>query len=171
MDSDKIILTKDIIRVLSSETRIKILKKVAERRMTISELSRDLNIAKSTVHEHLALLTAVDFIIPVSDGHQWKYYEITSKGKSLLTPEGTITVTILLTSAGFLFVILAFAFFVTSWLSWTHQTIKAPVYGAGYSGHTYFDLFPVGIGIVMLFVGVLFFIRLFRLRASIKKRD
>ncbi len=64
MDPDRILLTGDIIRILASETRIKILKKLAERRMTTSELSRDLKIAKSTVHEHLVLLTSVDLIIP-----------------------------------------------------------------------------------------------------------
>lgn len=88
--------------------------------MTTSELSRDLKIAKSTVHEHLVLLTSVDLIIPVPDEHQWKYYEITRKGgENLIQPENTITVTILLTSAGFIFMALSFATLIITWLSWT----------------------------------------------------
>ena len=74
MISEKIILTKDLFRVLSSDTRITILKKLANRRMTISELSRDLKIAKSTVHEHLVLLTAVGLTTPAPDEHQWKFH-------------------------------------------------------------------------------------------------
>ena len=171
MDPDRILLTGDIIRILASETRIKILKKLAERRMTTSELSRDLKIAKSTVHEHLVLLTSVDLIIPVPDEHQWKYYEITRKGENLIQPENTITVTILLTSAGFIFMALSFATLIITWLSWTHKTIMTPCHGGGYAGDAVFDFFSAGIGIILLFAGILVFILLFRVRAAIKSDE
>jgi len=100
MDSEKIILTKDIFRVLASERRVTILKKLAQRRMTTSELSRELKIAKSTVHEHLVLMTTADLISPVPDEHQWKYYEITRKGENLLLPENSMRIIILLSSIG-----------------------------------------------------------------------
>jgi DNA-binding transcriptional ArsR family regulator len=164
-------LIGDIIRILASETRIKILKKLAERRMTTSELSRDLKIAKSTVHEHLVLLTSVDLIIPVPDEHQWKYYEITRKGENLIQPENTITVTILLTSAGFIFMALSFATLIITWLSWTHKTIMTPCHGGGYAGDAVFDFFSAGIGIILLFAGILVFILLFRVRAAIKSDE
>jgi len=167
MDSEKIILTKDMIRVLASERRVKILKELAQRRMTTSELSRELNIAKSTVHEHLVLLTSVDLIVPVPDEHQWKYYEITRKGESLLLPENTVTVTILLTSVGFLFMAVSFATLVIAWISRTHETIQAPIHGAGYASYAGPDLFSAGIGVILFLIGILIFIRLFRFRAFI----
>jgi DNA-binding transcriptional ArsR family regulator len=98
MDSDKIILTKELFWVLSSDTRITILKKLARQRMTISELSRELKIAKSTVHEHLALMTGAGLIVSVPDERDWKYYEITRNGANLLAPENSIPISILSTT-------------------------------------------------------------------------
>ena len=166
MDSEKIILTKEIFRVLASETRVTILKKLAQRRMTISELSRELKKAKSTVHEHLVLMTTAGLIIPVPDEHQWKYYEITRKGTNLLLPENSVPITILLSLMGFLFLAGALAAFVFAWLSIRHEAVSVPIHGAGYTGYSGPDLFSAGIGILLLITGILIFIRLFRIRAS-----
>ena len=166
MDSEKIILTKEIFRVLASETRVTLLKKLYQRRMTVSELSRELKIAKSTVHEHLALMTTTGLIIPVPDDHQWKYYEITRKGTNLLLPENSVPITILLSSLGSLSLVGSLAAFVVVWLSRSHEVVSVPIHGAGYTGYSGLDLVPVGIGILLLITGILIFIRLFRVRAS-----
>jgi DNA-binding transcriptional ArsR family regulator len=171
MDSEKIILTKEIFRVLASETRVTILKKLAQRRMTISELSRELKIAKSTVHEHLALMTTAGLILPAPDEHQWKYYEITHKGESLLLPENSMTIIILLSSVGFLFMAGSLAAFVIAWILRTPEAIQTPVHGAGYAGPATPDLYSIGIAILLLIAAVLVFIRSFRLRATINTED
>ena len=56
MTSDKITLDRKILRALSSDTRINILKNLNVRPMTVSELSRILNLPKSTIHENLEKL-------------------------------------------------------------------------------------------------------------------
>ncbi len=59
---DKITLDKKAFDVLASETRINILKKLDLRRMTVSELSKTLNLSKSTVYEHLEKLVDANFV-------------------------------------------------------------------------------------------------------------
>ncbi len=52
----KIALDKRIIGALASEMRIDILKKIDSGSMTLSKLTAELNISKSTVHKHLTIL-------------------------------------------------------------------------------------------------------------------
>jgi len=168
MDSEKIILTKELFRVLSSDTRITILKKLAQRRRTISELSRELKIAKSTVHEHLALMSGAGLIVSVPDKHEWKYYEITRNGVNLLAPENSIPISILLTTTGFLFLAGSITAFVVAWFPMTQPPVPTPMHGGGYPGYLYPDLLPTCIGILLLIAGILVLIRLFRIRTSLK---
>ncbi len=87
MTDDKITLDKDVFKTLASETRVGILKSLDHRRKTLSELSKQLGMSVSTVKEHLDNLVGVDLIVQMDDGHKWKYYELTSKGKAILHPE------------------------------------------------------------------------------------
>lgn len=168
MDSEKIILTKEIFRVLASETRITLLKKLAQRRMTISELSRELNLAKSTVHEHLLMMTAAGLIAPVPDDHTWKYYEITRKGENLLMPENSATVVFLLSSTIFLCIVGAVAAFVMAWISRSREISQVPVHGAGLSGNSTPEILFAVIGVILFTVAILILIRLYKVRAAIR---
>ncbi len=66
---------------------MEILKKLDERRMTLSELSRALNLSKATVKEHLNKLLEAGLVRRVEEGRKWKYYELTSEGRRILYPE------------------------------------------------------------------------------------
>jgi DNA-binding transcriptional ArsR family regulator len=167
MDSEKIILTKELFRVLSSNTRITILKKIAQRRRTISELSRELKIAKSTVHEHLVRMTEAGLIVSVPDEHEWKYYEITRNGANLLAPENSIPISILLTTIGFVFLAGSITAFVVAWFSIRQSFISTPMHGGGYPGYSGQYLLATSIGILLLIAGILILIRLFRFRTSL----
>ena len=83
----KITLDRKILFLLSSETRIEILKKLDERRMTLSELSKALGLSKTTVKEHLNKLLEAGLVERVEEGRKWIYYELTPEGKRLLHPE------------------------------------------------------------------------------------
>ncbi len=83
----KITVDRKILFLLSSETRIEILKKLDERRMTLSELSKALNLSKTTVKEHLNKLLEAGLVKRVDEGRKWIYYELTPEGKKLLQPE------------------------------------------------------------------------------------
>lgn len=93
----KITLDADTFRALASSTRLTVLKSLDERRKTLTELSRDLDLNKATVHEHMALLTAAGLVRKRDDeGRKWIYYELTWTGQRILHPEATTTFNLLL---------------------------------------------------------------------------
>ncbi len=78
---------REEIKVISSDTRIKILESLKERKKTISELSKELGMSKSSVYEHLAKLAAVGFVRRKESGRKWVYYELTEKGMNFIRSE------------------------------------------------------------------------------------
>jgi len=109
---DKITLDKEIIRVLASEMRVDILKKIDSRSMTLGKLTDDLNISKSTVHEHLTILVESGLVKKVNRNNKWVYYELTDNGMEILHPHKMTRIIVLLSSA-----ILSFAVGLV-WLYW-----------------------------------------------------
>jgi predicted transcriptional regulator len=93
---DEIALDKKTLGVLSSDTRANILKSIDIRRMTASELSKKLNLPKSTIHENLDRLVDTDLVRKNDNGNKWVYYELTEKGKRLLHPHEMTKIIILL---------------------------------------------------------------------------
>jgi len=89
---------------LSSDTRINILKSLAKRRKTITELSRELNLAKSTISEHIDKLEESRLVIKKDTGKKWIYYELSSKGEKIIKPK-TPTPFIILLTLGIIIVI------------------------------------------------------------------
>ncbi len=83
-------IDKEIIKLLSSDTRIRIMKMLTKRRMMPSELSKFLEVAPSTVIEHLKKLEESDLVKKVETGHKWIYYEITEKGLDIIKPKAPI---------------------------------------------------------------------------------
>lgn len=84
---EKITLDKETFRALSADTRIKILKTLNNRRHTQSELSAGLNLSVPTVKEHLDALEKAALVKLIDEGHKWKYYELTEKGRCVLDPD------------------------------------------------------------------------------------
>ena len=95
----KIIIDRKTLFALASETRIEILKKLDERRMTLTELSESLNMSKTTVKEHLDKLVEAGLIKRIDEGRKWIYYELTEKGKKILHPDSITKIILLLSSA------------------------------------------------------------------------
>jgi len=84
-DVDSQSLEKEDLKILGTESRVKILKHLGKRKMTVSELSRQVDMSKSTVHEHLATLADAGFIEKSdNNGNIWVYYHLTDKGKKTL---------------------------------------------------------------------------------------
>ena len=102
---DKIALDKRIIRALASEMRIDILRKIDSGSMTLSKLTDDLNISKSTVHEHLTILIESGLVKKVNRDNKWVYYELTGKGTEILHPHKMTKIIVLLSSAILSFVV------------------------------------------------------------------
>lgn len=93
----KITLDAETFKALASATRLTVLKALDERRKTLTELARDLDLNKATVHEHLGLLLAAGLVRKRDDeGRKWIYYELTWTGQRILRPEATTTFNVLL---------------------------------------------------------------------------
>jgi DNA-binding transcriptional ArsR family regulator len=93
----KITLDAETFKALASSTRLTVLRALDQRRKTLTELARDLNLNKATVHEHLQLLTAADLVRKRDDeGRKWIYYELTWRGEKILHPQETTTFNLLL---------------------------------------------------------------------------
>ena len=83
---DIVVLDRVTFRALSVDTRIRILKELNERRKTLSEISRSLDMSVSAVKEHLEVLSGSGLVYMNDEGHKWKYYELTEKGMCVLEP-------------------------------------------------------------------------------------
>lgn len=93
----KITLDAETFKALASEARLRVLKALDERRKTLAEISRGLELNKATVHEHLQLLAAAGLVRKRDDeGRKWIYYELTWTGARILHPEATTTFNVLL---------------------------------------------------------------------------
>jgi predicted transcriptional regulator len=87
MDDDKIVLDRKSFEALAVDTRVKILKSLKERRKTLTEIAKEQNMSVSGIKEHLSTLENVGLIAKIDDGHKWKYYELTKKGKDVVGPK------------------------------------------------------------------------------------
>ncbi len=86
MVDDKITLDKRSFKALASGTRVDILKSLAKRRKTLTEISKQFGMSVSTVKEHMGKLSEAGLVEMIDDGHKWKYYELTRSGKSVVEP-------------------------------------------------------------------------------------
>ena len=82
----RIVLDDKSFKALSADSRINILKSLNERRRTLSELSQKLDLGNSTIKEHCDILVNAELIRQLDEGRKWKYYELTQKGKQIISP-------------------------------------------------------------------------------------
>jgi len=157
---DEIALDKKTLGVLSSDTRANILKSLDIRHMTASELSKKLNLSKSTIHENLDRLVDTDLVKKSDDGNKWIYYELTEKGKRLLHPHEMTKIIIFLSSAALSFVggIIEMYLFIKSAFPELKEEEIVPLYEPKY----------LIFGVILLSLSVLFSYLAFRMR-KVKK--
>ncbi len=86
MQQPNVILDEKSFKALSADSRVSILKNLADRRRTLTELSQKLDLGSSTIKEHCEILVGADLIKQVDEGRKWKYYELTRKGRHLIQP-------------------------------------------------------------------------------------
>ncbi len=96
----RITLDQESFKALASEVRVDILKKLDERRQTVTDLSNLLGLSKPTLLEHLEKLQAAVLVKRVDEGRKWIYYELSDKGRKVLHPERVSIVLALSSAAG-----------------------------------------------------------------------
>jgi len=79
-------IDRKTLKALAADTRLDILKSLGKRRKMPSELSKELDLATSTVVEHLGKLEEAGLIQREETGHKWIYYSLTDKGSALVKP-------------------------------------------------------------------------------------
>lgn len=94
-NQEDMIIDNKTIKVLSVDTRVKILQLLKEKDYTLSEISKKLNIANSTTVEHLNKLIEVNLIEKEDTKRKWKFYSLTIKGNRLANKKETRTIFIL----------------------------------------------------------------------------
>jgi len=103
-------IDRKTLKALAADTRLDILKSLSKRRKMPSELSKELDLAASTVTEHLDRLEEAGLIRREETGHKWIYYQLTEKGESLVKPRVPIQfiivlcLSLLIITAGFVYV-------------------------------------------------------------------
>lgn len=101
----KITLDVNTFKLLSSDTRLEILRALDKRKMTLQELTTITDMQKATLHEHLTKLAEAELVKRQErGGHKWVYYDLSWKAKCLLHPEmGRIAV--MIASTFFVFIV------------------------------------------------------------------
>jgi|Deesub1362A_J573_1020465.scaffolds.fasta_scaffold01404_10 DNA-binding MarR family transcriptional regulator len=72
------------MKILDSQTRIKILRALKKRNKTLSELSRELGYSKSTLSKHLTILQSEGIVSRIVNGNKFIYYKLTEKGREIV---------------------------------------------------------------------------------------
>ncbi len=124
MDDDKIVLDRKSFEALAVDTRVRILKSLKERRKTLTEIATEQSMSVSGIKEHLATLEKVELIEKIDDGHKWKYYELTKKGRDIIGPR-EVRVWILLSLSTFALITSIFMIF-TAPSPLTHDIAASP---------------------------------------------
>jgi DNA-binding transcriptional ArsR family regulator len=101
---DEVVINRALLKAIGAESRISILKLLANGRKTQSQLAESLGLSSPTVLEHLAHLESAGLLEKVDEGRKWKYYELTAIGRKLAAPKpGFPTRAILLLAFGLVF--------------------------------------------------------------------
>lgn len=111
-DAGTITLDRESFKALASEVRVEILKQLEARRMTVTDLSHTMGLAKPTLLEHLDRLVTAGLITKADEGRKWIYYDLTKRGRNILRPHQvkimiSLAISVILFSAGFVAILAA----------------------------------------------------------------
>jgi len=105
---DEVVINRSLLKAIGAESRISILKSLANGRKTQSQLANELGLSSPTILEHLAHLESAGLLKKIDEGRKWKYYELTALGRKLAAPKpGFPTRAILLLAFGLIFMTLS----------------------------------------------------------------
>jgi ArsR family transcriptional regulator len=81
--SSKLGFSNRLIKALASDKRLNILIQLMLRRKTVTDLSKELSIPKSTTYDNLVVLIDSG-LVKKNEGNKWVYYELTTKGREII---------------------------------------------------------------------------------------
>ncbi len=86
MKERNVTIDVETLKALSVDARLAILKLLSIKKMTLSELATELNLAQATLSEHLVKLCHADLVAKEDTTRKWKYYSLTRKGRDIVEP-------------------------------------------------------------------------------------
>ncbi|MCX9012046.1 MAG: winged helix-turn-helix domain-containing protein [Candidatus Methanoperedens sp.] len=76
----------EILKAVTSSTKLKILSNLNVRPMTAAELAHNLGIYKSGINKHISILLTTNLVERIeSDQRKWVYYKLTEKGTEIIS--------------------------------------------------------------------------------------
>ena len=135
MEEEHFKISKNLLKALTADTRIKILKALENRPMTASELSRFLGKHVTTITEHLDLMRESNLVERIErPGRKWVYYKLTKEGKKVLHPESYRWIMV--------FSVITFLI-VGTWFVWTVDAYPGDIFYGVKRAREKFQLFFV----------------------------
>lgn len=116
-------IDKQTIKALSADARVRILKILNGNRRIAADISKEIGLAPSTVNEHLKTMENAGLVKKNDTGHKWIYYEITEKGKNLVTPKMPISIILALSLGIGLTLFGGMSFFATNMFYSTESAV------------------------------------------------
>jgi DNA-binding HxlR family transcriptional regulator len=93
------IIDREVLKVLSVDTRMDILKMLSEGARTPSYLGKKLNKSDATIIEHLDKMAKAGLVAKtVSPGKKWIFYDLTERGRGIVSSKSRRLIIILATS-------------------------------------------------------------------------
>lgn len=135
MEEPVTIVDRDVLKVLSVDTRMDILKELSEGARTPSHLSKRLEKSDATIVEHLDILVKSGLVKRIEQpGRKWIFYTLTNRGIGIVSSKSKRLIIILSTSV--LALIGGFISFGKYYLTqfghkMAMEAARAPMVGAG----------------------------------------
>ncbi|MEM7821365.1 MAG: winged helix-turn-helix domain-containing protein [Candidatus Aenigmatarchaeota archaeon] len=99
MEEPVTIVDREILKVLSVDTRMNILKELSKGKRTPSDLSKILNKSDATIVEHLDILAKSELVKKIEEpGKKWVFYTLTEKGYGIISSKSRKLVILLVSS-------------------------------------------------------------------------
>lgn len=98
------VLDKQTIKAISAESRQDIMKLLAKRPYTASEIAKATGKHVTTITEHLEVLEKSGLVRKKESSNKWVYYELTSRGEHFFKPQFYSWVIVFSISIVFVFV-------------------------------------------------------------------
>ena len=96
MEEPVTIVDRDVLKVISVDTRMDILKILAEGERNPSFISKKLNKSDATIVEHLEALQKAGLVKKIeTPGRKWVFYTLTERGKGIISSKNRRLVIIL----------------------------------------------------------------------------
>jgi len=96
MEEPVTIVDRDVLKVLSADTRMDIMKMLEEGARTPSFMGKHLNKSDATIIEHLNVMTKAGLVKRIEQpGKKWIFYTLTERGKGIVSSKSRRLIIIL----------------------------------------------------------------------------